>query len=492
MDYGAADRVEPLRLRLKKPLEGPYAQLLTRPLPEVESMRLGQTVSLIRGFKLLHPLPVMGGERSCYYSAAEASGWSAEHFLDSDWAQSFSGQRESQCTLVIVPYGHYRLDNVDAVHALAEELTPWRGPALGAWAAERRRALWLTVFRTYEIAPVAVDMPEGVGLKKIRPFRARKMRPVLSDSAWAARIHSVACTMRHYAGGRSDGKGEASPVSLGTVCEKTGYDQAEVERWQRLLLRKKQLVFSGAPGTGKTYVARHFARWIAAESGGCVETVQFHPATAYEDLIQGLRPRHKSGKIDYHYADGAFLQFCQRARANPHANHVFFIDELNRAPIARVFGELLYLLEYRDESIRLSASGQPFSVPSNALILATMNGADRSIAAVDQALMRRFAFVRLQPNLNILAQRLRAWGLDPEPLVTLLDEINDLIESEDRLLGISFFMQDGEDLPQVLEDVWRSEVEPYLEEALYELPEAVSRFRWDGVERRLAGVGPSR
>ena len=129
--------------------------------------------------------------------------------------------------------------------------------------------------------------------------------------------------------------------------------------------------------------------------------VQFHPAYSYEDFIQGIRPQSlPDGRLSYPLLPGRFLDFC--ARAQQHAGRcVLVIDEINRANLAGVFGEVMALLEYRDHCIPLAGGGS-FAIPANVHIIGTMNTADRSIALVDYALRRRFAFIELGPNYETL------------------------------------------------------------------------------------------
>ena len=223
-----------------------------------------------------------------------------------------------------------------------------------------------------------------------------------------------------------------------------GYGIADFRRWEKLLKRKGNLVFHGVPGTGKTYVGRAFARWVVGGDERRLETVQFHPGFAYEDFIQGLRPVSVKGQVRYELTDGLFLRYCKMAAGDRGNPYVFFIDELNRASLPRVFGELNFLLEYRDESISLSSGGIPFSIPPNMYIVATMNEADRSVSSIDQAMIRRFSFVHLKPNYFALEAHFAKYGLDSAPLVALLKEINEAVSAEDVQMGISFFMQDGE------------------------------------------------
>jgi 5-methylcytosine-specific restriction enzyme B len=165
----------------------------------------------------------------------------------------------------------------------------------------------------------------------------------------------------------------------------------------------------------------HLARHLVAGGTGFVEVLQFHPAYAYEDFIQGIRPRvTPSGQLTYEPVRGRFVDFCDRARrcktppslssiasTGPAVEAVrtdrcvLIVDEINRANLARVFGELMYLLEYRDRAVALPG-GEPFQVPENVRLLGTRNTADRSIALVDHALRRRFAFFRLQPDYTLL------------------------------------------------------------------------------------------
>src|SRR5205814_7898242 len=143
--------------------------------------------------------------------------------------------------------------------------------------------------------------------------------------------------------------------------------------------------------------AEHLANWWSA-SFDRVEVVQFHESYGYEDFIHGIRPEHdaETKTTVFTPQDGAFLRFCQRAAADPDHKYVMVIDEINRAKTARVFGELLYLLEYRDKKAQLQY-GQTFAIPTNVYLIGTMNTVDRSIALVDYALRRRFAFLTLRP-----------------------------------------------------------------------------------------------
>src|SRR4029450_1098632 len=120
-----------------------------------------------------------------------------------------------------------------------------------------------------------------------------------------------------------------------------------------------------------------------------VSFVQFHPSFSYEDFIEGLRPSEAAEGLNYEVRPGLFKEFCRRA-AGSDDTFVYVIDEINRADLGSVLGELLMLLEYRGQTIRLPYSQKPFSVPHNIILLATMNTADRSLALVDYALRRRF------------------------------------------------------------------------------------------------------
>jgi len=267
-------------------------------------------------------------------------------------------------------------------------------------------------------------------------------------------------------------------------------DVETIQTWIRHIERKKQAVLYGPPGTGKTFAAQKLARHLVSGGDGFVELVQFHPAYAYEDFIQGLRPQVRAeGGLDYAMVKGRFLEFCARARARA-GRCVLILDEFNRANLARVLGELMYLLEYRDETAPL-AGGGTLSIPSNVVILGTMNTADRSIALVDHALRRRFAFIAVQPNYDSL-RRFHAKtgaGFDTSGLIEVLEQVNREIGDPNYALGVSFFM-----LPRIatiLPDVWRAEIEPYLEEYFFDKPGTVSGLRWDKVKARILNQPPT-
>lgn len=273
-----------------------------------------------------------------------------------------------------------------------------------------------------------------------------------------------------------------NPVYSLAQCSKETYlEESLLQSWIKAINRKKQAILYGPPGTGKTYLAHRIARHLLSDGSGIQEIVQFHPAYTYEDFIEGIRPRQgENGGLEYPVVPGRFVEFCNKARQHPDTC-IFIIDEINRANLAQVFGELMYLMEYRQHEITLP-SGQPFSVPSNVRILGTMNTADRSIALVDHALRRRFAFLPLAPNMSALRQ-FHADATLANNLIRILEDVNQTIGDHHYHLGTSFFLQHS--LEDNLQAIWQMEIEPYLEEYFFDRPEKLKQFCWDAIQPQL-------
>ncbi len=276
---------------------------------------------------------------------------------------------------------------------------------------------------------------------------------------------------------------ELQPEYTLTKCaQETGFEEEEIERWVRAIERKKQAIFSGSPGTGKTYIADKIAQYFISGSDGFWELVQFHSAYAYEDFIQGIRPQSQNGQLTYSLVPGTFINFCKKAESCQ-GKCVLIIDEINRANLAQVFGELMYLLEYRDRAISL-ASGGTLRIPENVRIIGTMNTADRSISLVDHALRRRFAFIEIRPNYDVLRRFHQKMGYEVDGLIETLKRLNNQIADKHYEVGISFFLT--EKLVEQIEDIWKMEIEPYLEEYFFDQPDKVDEFRFLNVQSQIA------
>ncbi|HJV98846.1 MAG TPA: AAA family ATPase [Arthrobacter sp.] len=276
-------------------------------------------------------------------------------------------------------------------------------------------------------------------------------------------------------------------------------DLEPLQEIAELLEENRQLVLYGPPGTGKTYLAKHLAAELADDSTDeRVKLVQFHPSYAYEDFFEGYRPdKTDEGQVSFKLVAGPLRRLAEEAAkpGNEKKPYFLIIDEMNRANLAKVFGELYFLLEYRDDRIYLQYSpNEPFTLPDNLYIIGTMNTADRSIAMMDAAIRRRFAFIELHPQTEpvkgSLLRFLQARQLDVTPAL-LLDALNAAIDEWDRdlMIGPSYFMKPAAQTPAGLRRIWKYELMPLLEEHYHgQLTRAQleERFGLDQLLGRLA------
>jgi 5-methylcytosine-specific restriction protein B len=277
----------------------------------------------------------------------------------------------------------------------------------------------------------------------------------------------------------------SQPYTRDDFLRETYLTEDTADELRDLLLEKQQIILYGSPGTGKTYVARHLGRWVTELADPPPErltVIQFHPAYSYEEFVEGIRPEsHERGgrtHIDYPARPGIFVRFCRQAERSD-GPCVFVIDEINRGNIARIFGELMLLLEYRDEAVPLPYSGDRFRIPPNVYLIGAMNTADRSIALVDFALRRRFHFFRFAADPELFNRWLARNPSSVPYLSTLyLRLATEAIDDPDFAIGPSHFMRDLDEAG--LARLWRRSIMPYLEEYYVDQPARAQLWAWDG------------
>ena len=292
--------------------------------------------------------------------------------------------------------------------------------------------------------------------------------------------------------------GSPPPVgNLESLAEDLLLDVEFLNEIEALLKGKRQVIFQGPPGTGKTYVAQALANCLAGWEDQ-VTLVQFHPSYAYEDFVRGFRPSiTENGHAAFELRDGPLLRAAKKARKDKDSKHFLIIDEINRGNLAKVFGELYFLLEYRDKKIRMqyNKDGEDdFSLPKNLYIVGTMNTADRSIALVDLALRRRFYFIEFHPDNEPVKSVLRKWlrkmerqdAHSMEWVADIVDKANELLKDDRHAaIGPSYFMKNDltkEDVRRI----WQHSVLPYIEERLFGDVDRVKQFRLKTLCKQVA------
>ena len=292
----------------------------------------------------------------------------------------------------------------------------------------------------------------------------------------------------------SQKKPQSTPVEImlpytieNMIIEGVFLTAAEIEKIKHRLESKKNLILQGAPGVGKTFIAKRLAYVLMGEKADDrIVSVQFHPSYSYEDFVRGYRPSDQAGKFDL--TDGSFWSFCDKARNNPYKKHIMLIDEINRGNLSQIFGEMFMLVEAdkRGEEVTPLYKKTPeekYSIPPNVYLIGTMNIADRSLALVDYALRRRFAFVTLEPKFDSDAfyRWLEKNGADDELMLKITDRMTALNTriSEDRQLGTAYRIGHSFFCNAPLEgfsDAWfneviETEIIPLLEEYWHDNPE---------------------
>ena len=261
----------------------------------------------------------------------------------------------------------------------------------------------------------------------------------------------------------------------------------------------RNIILYGPPGTGKTYrtaaiavnqidgthstdrtfIKKRYDELVASDR---ISFVTFHPSFSYEEFVQGIVAETSNNTISYSVRDGVFKSFCEKARANPSEHYVFIIDELNRGNIARIFGELITLLEPTKRagsaealSVTLPYSTDDeaeFSVPANITIIGTMNTADRSLTTLDAALRRRFTFEAVMPDSTLLNDLF----IEGVSIQTLFERINQRLAwvlDDDHQLGHSYFLAlkqcaTDEEKLQKLGDIFINSIIPQLNEYFFD------------------------
>ena len=275
-----------------------------------------------------------------------------------------------------------------------------------------------------------------------------------------------------------------SAYTVEAALEDLFMEQGAFQEILDTLKLKRNVILHGPPGVGKSFIAQELAyALIKAKDTERVKFIQFHQSYSYEDFIEGFRPTPKG---TFELKHGLFRTFCEKARSDPQNQYVLVIDEINRGNLSKICGELLLLIESDKRSqkfaLNLAYSNDSFYVPANLFLVGLMNTADRSLALVDYAIRRRFAFIPLVPMFE--SKKFRAWLASrsstelADAVIARMPEVNKVIQDDPALgsgfcIGHSFFCPgklDGNLDESWFKRVVKTEIQPLLEEYWYDNP----------------------
>ena len=265
----------------------------------------------------------------------------------------------------------------------------------------------------------------------------------------------------------------------GKFLEEVYMDITDYNTLVGLIRTKKNVILQGAPGVGKTYAAKRLAySMMGQKDQNRVMLVQFHQSYTYEDFIEGFRPT--SAGSGFEIKKGSFYNFCKKAEEDLENEYFFIIDEINRGNLSKIFGELFMLIENdkRGNSLQLLYSDEKFNVPSNVYIIGMMNTADRSLAMLDYALRRRFAFYTMNPGFNsdgFRAYKTKLASDKMDKLISCVENLNNVIAADDSLgegfcVGHSYFCNIEEATDAILSNIVEYELVPLLKEYWFDEP----------------------
>lgn len=273
------------------------------------------------------------------------------------------------------------------------------------------------------------------------------------------------------------------PYRKEDFLEQVFMDENSYNTLSGLVRNKKNVILQGAPGVGKTFAAKRLAySMIGVKDPNRVMMVQFHQSYSYEDFIMGFRPSEKGFELKR----GAFYNFCKNAEIDSENEYFFIIDEINRGNLSKIFGELFMLIEAdkRGVELQLLYSDEKFFVPDNVYIIGMMNTADRSLAMLDYALRRRFAFYEMKPGFD--TEGFRKYRIDLgnsgfDKLIQCVEQLNAAIAVDESLgegfcIGHSYFCNLKEIKEQTLSDIVEYELIPLLKEYWFDEPVKVRNW----------------
>lgn len=266
------------------------------------------------------------------------------------------------------------------------------------------------------------------------------------------------------------------PYTADDFLSEVYMDEERYHSLVSLLLTKKNVILQGAPGVGKTFAAKRLAYSIMGEKDNHrVKMVQFHQSYSYEDFIMGFRPTESGFSLK----KGVFYEFCRKA-AEDDRPYFFIIDEINRGNLSKIFGELFMLIESdkRGVELQLLYADEQFSIPSNVYIIGMMNTADRSLAMLDYALRRRFAFFEMPPafaSAGFRAYRTKVNHPKFDRLIAAVEQLNEVIANDDSLgegfcIGHSYFCTKTTINDEWMKSVVEYELIPLLKEYWFDEP----------------------